>query len=122
MGLQQAAIDPLKDQIDLFEDDILQDQCSLAGRLARASNASPTENRGGDVVEKAIHDGSGANHSTGHVNADATVLDDDVLVHPEPVPKLLNGGLAIDKRQIACRVLLVAKCSTPLTSVKDEIG
>lgn len=122
LGLQQAAVVPLKDQTDLFEYDILQDQRSLAGRLTRASDASPTKDRGGDVVEKAIHDGSGAYHSTGHVNADATVLDNDILVHPEPVPKLLDGGLAIDKRQIACRVLLVAKCSTPLTSVEDKIG
>ena len=90
------------------------------GRVVR----SPDTNFG--VLEGAVNNEDGANRlagwpAVGHVDANLTVVDSDVLEGPSPVPVHEDGRLAAVEGHVARRELLAAKERTILAAVESEI-
>ncbi|CAH0048977.1 unnamed protein product [Clonostachys solani] len=56
------------------------------------------------------------------VKANTAVLDGESVVVPDPVPDLVDGGVAVVEAQVAGSELLATEEGTVLSTVEDEIG
>ncbi|CAI6089739.1 unnamed protein product [Clonostachys chloroleuca] len=60
--------------------------------------------------------------TTSQVKTNTAVLDGKSVVVPDPVPDLVDGGVAVVEAQVAGSELLAAEEGTVLSTVKDEVS
>ncbi|CAG9998128.1 unnamed protein product [Clonostachys byssicola] len=102
---------------------VVNDEGSVGAGLGRVVEGLDSDRSVGEdtVLDNDCADGLSI-ATTSQVKTNAAVLDGESVVVPDPVPDLVDGGVAVVEAQVAGSELLATEEGTVLSTVEDEIG
>ncbi|CAG9937310.1 unnamed protein product [Clonostachys rosea f. rosea IK726] len=102
---------------------VVNDEGSVGTGLGRVVEGLDSDRSVGEdtILNNDCADGLGV-ATRSQVKTNTAVLDGESVVVPDPVPDLVDGGVAVVEAQVAGSELLAAEEGTVLSTVEDEIG